>query len=1091
MRKSTQLLDIPYETEESAGFTEHKAWSYELPFRKCGSYDISEVLSICLYDKKGIVDIYYCAKLAGVSEQAIVDYYIGKAVIQIPGMYAFHRKEYEDYILIVQYLQGNLYDLLNEVEQYNEQFEHRFDINEAVILKHMPEIPSIYDIHTQLGATWISENTIAAFIKDLLHLPIEPKVKTYKNKRRIDCPILPYDIYNREKFGTDRMSALKILDHILNASTIKVKDEVPADNASGKKMVVNKIETQIAEEKKHIILREFDKWCKRNKIIIKSLIRQYCDMYAYTIPKYDGSFLKFSDMNPEVTFYQHQKDGVARAILSDTGTGSNVVYCHDVGSGKTYIIVATAHELKRLGLSEKNMIVVPNNVFGDAVRTHKYLYPQDKLLTISPEDFTPKNREEIIHKIKTEDYTAIYICYSKFDMLSLSYSYYLESMQEEQRELNDDYRNIKDRWARKVISGKLDNIKKKKEKLEKEYTEDVRCCFDELGITSLFIDEAHNYKNCSIDTRLEGVIGMHRKGSNKADLLLDKVRCVQKKKGNVFFYTGTLLTNSIADLFVFQDYLQHDTLRNCSIATFGEWASTFCSIINSFEIDVDSTNFRYTTRLSSYHNLPELMSVAGGVCDFYHNSPDDMPLPIFNGYKDIVVEQTKYHEEYNKIIVDRVDEIRTGNVPPDEDNILMLITDGRKISLDARHIYSEAVIQENECKAGACAKEAAKIYKEHPGTTQIIFCDYSTPKDGFNVYDEVKKYLIKNGVKAKEIAFIQEGTTENKKQKLLKHLNDGEIRVMLGSTSKLGVGVNVQENLIAIHHLDAPWRPSDISQREGRLIRQGNKNEEVFIFRYLTSGSFDAYVWQLLENKRKFIGDFLKGSLSEFHRDESEIDTVMLDYSEVKALALGNSKIRNRIQTFNKLERAKISKKYRYKQLGEMSEKVKSLKSQIKKTNYKIHVVTADKEYYNEKKEKVTREERIAFGEDLIEALNENIKSWKEQIFQDYMGFDVILPEDMTLDDRYVILRRRNGGSYKVAMNDRTPLGVTQALDATLLGLSKRVLKLKRLVTDYENELEESLNEIAKGNIYDDEVEELEAKLAQLDRELTESLEKK
>lgn len=1041
---------------------------------------------------RGCVDIYYMAGISKSTPDEVVKMYKGKQIIQLPGAYAIHQNDYEDWVLIPQYLGGNnLKDQLREAEIYSDMCGGIFDSNIDLIKDVMPDPVSIYDIHTQLGASWITEDIVADFTMRLLKLPFKPKVTKYDGKWKIDRSIKPLDVLNKVTYGTMRMDALAILEHILNASTIKIKDEIPWDNANGYKAVVNRVETLLAQEKMQLIIREFYEYCHDNEIRMRKLSNQYNEKFCYVLPKYDGSFLKLADINPGVELYKHQKDAIARILLSGKGKGGNTVLAHDVGSGKTFIYICAIHELYRLSISKKNMIVVPNNVFSDAVAAHKFLYPQDKILSVGPDDFGPDKRDKILDDIKNNDYTAIYMAYSKFDMLSMSMDYYKRTLDQEIMQASREYSNETNLWIRSYLSSKQEKLKKKRDKILKEYKPDSRGCFDKLGITTLVVDECHNYKNMSIDTKLEGVIGMRRKGSVKADSLHDKVRYIQKNNGRVVFCTGTLLTNSIADLFIFQDYLQPDTLANASVSTFGEWANTFGSIKTAFEVDVDSQNFRYTTRLAEYNNLPELMSIFGEVCDFYHISGDDMKLPTFNGYKDVVVKKTAFHEEFNKRISERVDDVRSGEVSSHEDNILMIITDGRKCALDPRIIDESVEIKEEDSKAGACAKETAKLYFEHPGTTQIIFCDYSTPKRGFNVYDEVKKCLIKRGVKTKDIAFIHEGTTEKKKEKLLKDLENGKIRIMLGSTQKLGVGVNVQKNLLALHHLDAPWRPSDLSQREGRLIRQGNQNEEVFIYRYMTNGSFDSYVWQLLENKQRFIGSFLAGSMSEFHRTESEIDTVMLDYSEVKALALGNTLIRDRIETYNQLERARISKRQRYKQLNELDNSTEELKRKIKDQKYKIAVVEADRRYYNDQKEEVPKEERVAFGEELLEALNDNNGVYREQLFDNYQGFEVILPKDMTSDDRYILIRRHNGGTYKVDMNERNPLSVSKAIDGVLISLPKRTEKLRRGLANFERQLQETYDELARGNPYDDVVDELEEKLEDIDKRLSEELEDK
>ena len=1054
-------------------------------------YPLEDALPVCLNDR-GCVDIYYMALISDSTPDEVVKMYAGKQIYQIPGKYVMNHDEYSDWVLTPQYLLGNnLYDLLREAELYNDICGDCFNSNIDLIKEVMPVPVSMDDIYTQLGASWINERIVAEFVKSLLKLPYVPKVIKYKGKWKIDRSIRPLDVLNKVTYGTSRVDAFSIIEHILNASTIKVKDEIPWDNEKGYKVATNRVETILAQEKAQLVKQKFIDWCHNNEFRMEKLYCLYNEKYCYTLPKYDGSFLKLDDVNPDVKLYKHQKDAIARILLSGKGNGGNTVLAHDVGSGKTFIYIVAIHELYRLGISKKNMIVVPNNVFSDAVSAHRLLYPHDRILTISPDDFGPDSRDEIICKIKNDEYTAIYMAYSKFDMLSMSMNYYMDTMNEDIRQAARDYNNETNLWIRTQLSSKEDKLRKKRDKILEEYKSDSRGCFDELGITTLVIDECHNYKNMSIDTKLEGIIGMRRKGSVKADSLHDKVRYIQKNKGRVIFCTGTLLTNSIADLFVFQDYLQPDTITNASVSTFGEWANTFGSIRTAFEVDVDSQNFRYTTRLAEYNNLPELMSIFGEVCDFYHISSDDMKLPIFKGYKDIVVKKTDFHEKFNKLISERVDMVRSGEVSSHEDTILMIISDGRKCALHPRTIDESAEINEEDSKPGACAKEVAKLYFDYPGTTQIIFCDYSTPKQGFNVYDEVKKCLINRGVNSKDIAFIHDGTTEKKKQKLLKDLENGKIRIMIGSTQKLGVGVNVQKNLLALHHLDAPWRPSDLSQREGRLIRQGNQNEEVFIYRYMTNGSFDSYVWQLLENKQRFIGSFLAGSMSEFHRSESEIDTVMLDYSEVKALALGNTLIRDRIETYNHLERARISKRQRCKQLSELDYNIEDIKRKIKDQEYKIAVVEADRSYYNDQKEEVPNEERIAFGEELIEALKSNIGIYKEQLFDTYQGFEVILPKDMTADDRYILIRRYNGGTYRVDMNDRKELSITRAIDGVLISLPKRTEKLRKGLANYESQLQETYAEISKGNPYDDVVDELEKQLEVIDEQLSKEMEDK
>ena len=1044
---------------------------------KRGSCALEEALIHCINDK-GKVDVRYMAHLAAVSEDDILAYYGGKTIFQKPDAYVFNKDKYGDWVLESEYVRGNIRDLLREAEKCHKSYP-RFAANIALLKSRMPARPSAFDIHMKLGSSWIYTKHVANFVQWLLELRVIPQVYRAAGKWKLKMYYKPMAVLNHFTYGTKRVSAVKLIENLLNAVTTKIKDEVPADNKSGVKMVVNMEETMLAQSKAQEILLKFQEWLSLNPKVIEELVNEYCNTYAYAMPHYSGDMLTLADMNPAVTPYKHQRDAALRIILNP-----NSVLCHDVGSGKTFCYIIAAHEMYRMGISMKNMIVVPNATFAGTVNAHRTLYPQDKILTISPDDFKPSEKEAVIEKIKTGDYVAIYIAYSKFDMLCMSKQYYEKKFDEEISEALAKSNSCGSPWERDAYSNKYYSLKKRKDKVLEDYKGDPNLCFDKLGITTLVVDECQNYKNITMETKLENVVGLHGTGSKKADLLMDKVRFVQKNGGKIVFATGTLLTNSIADLFVFQSYLQPDTLDGCLISSFGEWANTFGSSTTQFEIDVNSHSFRYMTRISHYHNLPELMALFAEVCDFYHISKEDMDVPEFNGYTDVAVEASPYHLAYNEQIVKRTDAIRTGAVSMKEDNILKVVTDGRKAALDIRLVDDTAVLAQHECKAGACADKVYEIYNSYPDATQIVFCDYSTPKNEFNVYDELKSYLIAKGIPEKEIAFIHAGTTEAKKNKLLDKLDSGELKVMIGSTQKLGVGVNVQKHLIALHHLDAPWRPSDLTQREGRLIRQGNLNKEVFQFRYITTRSFDAYVWQILENKQRFIGSFLAGSMSEFHRTETDIDKVELDCSEVKAIAVGNPLIKQRVITANKLERSRIAQRQRKRELYDLRDELSKLPEEIKKTEYRLAVLNADRRYYRDHRETMPVSEREVFGEKLLRALKGNIMRDQETFFNSYMYFKVILPANMLPDKPYIIVRRNGGGSYKVDMTDKTPVSCTQAIDATLNGISKRIESTENQIEQLNKRMELTKTELAAGNPYDDEIEELKAELDRIDGEL-------
>ncbi len=1044
-----------------------------------GTCSIEDSLAYSI-NNLGKVDIHYMADISGVSEDEVLKIHGGKTIYQRPERYVANHDEYGDWVLEVEYLKGNLNELLKVATVYNDTYHGRFDANIRLIKRRMPDPPGFYDIHTRLGASWIYGKYIGQFIKWLMKMPYSPKVTKSEGKWKIDSWFQPMEVINRYQYGTTRMSAMKIIEHTLNASSIKVRDEEQDDTtATGVRMVVNQAETLNAINKQQLILDKFQEWLRSDEQIMKELQQAYSDIYAFATPHYDGSLLSLSDVSDEVALYKHQKDAAMRIIMS-----KNTVLCHDVGSGKTFCYIVALHEMHRMGISTRNMVVVPNSTFAGTVALHKKIYPDDKILEISPADFKVGEREETIRRIKQEEFVAIYIAYSKFDMLTMTRKYAIKRLQEEIHEADLMARNAVEAWVRSAYYSKVDRLERRMEKLVEDYFPDERGCFDELGITTLVVDECQNYKNVSIETRLDNVVGMHTAGSKKANLLMDKVRLIQQNGGRIVFATGTLLTNSIADLFVFQSYLQPSVLKGCSIATFGEWVNTFGSITTNFEVDVNSQNYRYVSRISHYYNLPELMGVFTDVCDFYHIGEEELNLPEFNGFKDIVVKPTEYHKKFNNLIVKRTDAVRKGKVRQKKDNILRIVTDGRKAALDIRLVDPGAVVSEDECKAGACAREVARIYEEYPGTSQIIFCDYSTPKAEFNVYDEVKRFLLLRGIPDEDIAFIHDGTTEAKKNKLLRDLDKGKIRIMLGSTERLGVGVNVQEHLIALHHLDAPWRPSDLTQREGRLIRQGNLNKEVFEYRYITENSFDAYVWQILENKQHFIGSFLSGSMSEFHRSESEIDAIMLDCAEVKALAVGNPLIRERIVTGNMLERARISQRERYRQLYELREKLGTFPAAINEMEKKINLVEGDISYYQKHKQTLTREKRVMYGEGLLKALQANFNNDHEKVYGSYMRFGIYFPANMTEDEPYLILQRGGGARYRVDMKDKTAENVTQALDGVFAGFSRRHKALNKRLLELFSQQKETEQEISRGNKFDDEVDSLKKRLVELDAEL-------
>lgn len=589
----------------------------------------------------------------------------------------------------------------------------------------------------------------------------------------------------------------------------------------------------------------------------------------------------------------------------------------------------------------------------------------------------------------------------------------------------------------------------------------------------------------TIQGSAEGVVGLHAQGSKKCNEMMEKVHYVQDSGGRIIFATGTPLTNSLTDLFILQMYLQPETLRCCGIEYFSEWITAFGERDASFEIDVDGQNFRIKYRYSKFHNLPELMALFSDVCDFYQ-PPEDERLPDFKGSTDVLVEKNELQEMYIEDIARRTENIHAGLVKRKDDNLLKVTVDGRKCALDMRLIDPEFKEETEKSRIEMCAQKVFENYEQFPGTSQIVFCDSSTPKKTFNVYDELKKCLVKRGVPSEDVVFIHEGTTEKKRRKLLEDLNIGKIRIMAGSTQKLGIGVNVQKNLLAVHHLDIPWRPSDMVQREGRLIRQGNQNQEVFVYRYITEGSFDSYSWQLLESKQRFISSFLEGTLDESHRSDSDIADTVLSYAEAKALAIGNPLIRKRVETSNQLERLRISQGQRRRQLLEFRRMDGTIQDDIRKREELIRRTRRDLDFYRKHREKLPRNERLEFGEELLEALRDNISRPSERFFDWYQNFRVMLPAQMTLEHPYIILTRQeeDGTSYTIQMKDAAAAGVSRKIDYALVHLPDTLHEHQEKLEALRRQLLEVRKELIDGNPYDEMVEKTAEELKEIDKKL-------
>ncbi len=1042
----------------------------------------------------GKVDIEFIASVTGNNYKTVINALKG-SIYQNP--LTWNECFYQGWETADEYLSGNLMQKWKTAKKANRKYNGYFRDNVKAIESVLPPTVATEDIYITLGSPWVPSDIIDDFIEHLFggyttYWGDSKRTREYLSVKHDELTgtwEIPqktryqHGVTDTEAYGTSRLEALYILEKTLNMKTVAVKDEVKCPtNASGVKRVINKEETLLALEKQQKMIKEFQDWVWKDEERKERLERIFENKYSCVRRRiFDGSFLTFPDLSSNVTLFPYQKNAVARILFTP-----NTLLAHDVGSGKTYIMIASGMELRRMGLSKKNLYVVPNNIVGQWQKIFLEMYPDAKILTVDPKSFVPSKRETVLEKIRDEEFDGIIMAYSCFEQIPLSQEFYIDELQDMKEKVNDLLNDSK------KVTKSLSN---KKEKLEKQLAElattldniDCGVFFDELGISRLYVDEAHNYKNVPIETKADNVLGITRRGSKKCKDMLDKVRVVQKSGGGVVMATGTPITNSITDAFIMQRYLQNGELGLLDLQNFDSWIGMFAEKSTEFEIDVDTSNYRLATRFSKFHNLPELTTLFSQIADFHHIDKIN-GIPEFEGYSDALIGKTQSFEKYLKNISSRADTVRKGVVSKRMDNMLKITTDGRKAALDIRLVDpNEQFTQQS--KVFRCAENVFDIYLKTDGT-QLVFCDTSTPKSSFNMYDELKRLLIKKGILPSEIAFVHDATTEAKRNTLFKMMRGGEIRVLIGSTFKLGIGVNVQDKLIAIHHLDVPWRPADMTQREGRILRQGNKNAKVQIFRYITEGSFDAYSWQLLETKQGFITSLLSGSYTQ--RSGSDVDDAVLNYAEIKALAVGNPLIKKRVETANALSRYYTLQRKLVETRIRLDKELKELPSKIEHQKMLVEKAIRDKQCYDEYLKNLPvlatiadksceAERRKLLREKLFDAVKNNELQPKETTVFEYCGFKIILPANMTKGKPFVWLERE--GKYYVELGD-TEVGGLIRIDNYLNNFDKHIDELKKKLYDLSERKKGIQKELGNDENYSDVIAELKEKLAEIDDKL-------
>ncbi len=1053
-----------------------------LPPLKNASCEEALLLSL---NTLGRVDLPQMSTASGIPVEELILHLRGSAIFQDPKFFMYEDTWHKTkgWLFAPQYLCGNIRKKLQIAKRMNQKFPGCFDENIRVLEGLLPANLKFEDIHVGVGAPWVPADFYAKFLKYLLQEKVEVVyVKETATFRVTPSPALRDSVLNNSTYGTADLSAVKIFEHMINGRTVKCHNYLLSRGWNYER-VLNASATLAAQEKEKLITEAFNRWLKGDTLRRAMLEEFYNNAFGGYIPcAYDGSFLTLPQLNPAVTLYPQQKNGIARFLFSK----GNLLFAHDVGTGKTYLLIVGVHEMHRMHLSRKNLVAVPGAVLQDFEAAHKYLYPQDKILVVHPKDFTGQAKNEILELIRDRghEFVAIYMAHSTLDQIKMGKNHWIRKMAAQLNDLRIGVTNACYESQRRELNRQIKRLEKQLSKFMVETPDSPLLPFEKLDIETLVVDEAHHYKNIPMQTRTENIVGLHSKGSEKAKEMLERTRCVNK----TVFATATPITNSMADLFVMQTYLQPEELALHGLDSFDMWCNTFASKESFFELQADAVNLRAVTRFASFQNLNELVGLFGSVCDFYHSPENGEGLPAFRGYTDVVLNKSPQQEAFIEELARRNEAIKAKEVARTEDNMLKITIDGRKCAVDIRLVDKNAILADHcENKVEACAKRVYRVYQQFPGTCQVIFSDIGTPKSDFNIYDSLKAELMGHGIPECEIAFIHSARTEAARTRLFAKVNKGLIRVIIGSTEKLGTGVNIQNRLIALHHLDVPWRPSDMVQREGRILRPGNQNKEVFIYRYITKGTFDAYSWQLLDSKAHFIYDFMRGYSN---RSAKDIADLLLNYAEVKALTVENPLIKTRIEVNNQRERVQIACRARQQELANLQSLINSTPLRIEELTHQLALVNKDIQRYEQHKVTVPQEERKALGEELLLALAANHMKTAQRVFCQYQGFDVVLPCNMDKEHPTVLLTSPNK-TYTVVMDTQKPLGCCMRLDAQLNRLPQMAKEIQDNIEKAKQQKVHAREDFGRGNPHLEELARLESQLEAIDRELLQEREKK
>ena len=1049
----------------------------------------TEALALSL-NERAKVDLPYMAQLTGKTEEKITEELVG-VIFKNPLTDQWESGD--------EYLSGNVRDKLNTARTLAEN-RLEFIPNVRALEAVQPRDLEASEIEVRIGATWIEPSDYQDFMQETLHTPwyllqkeIQVKYSEVNGEWRVTGKNAdsPRNALAYATFGTARANAYRILEDTLNLKDIRIYDKVVNDNGDEVR-VLNKKETMLASQKQDAMKAAFKDWIFKDQQRRERLVKVYNERFNSIRPReYDGSHLTFPGMNPEIELRPHQKNAVAHQLY-----GENVLLAHVVGAGKTYEMVAAAMESKRLGLSQKNLFVVPNHLTEQWGAEFLQLYPGANILVATKKDFELANRKKFCARIAMGNYDAIIIGHSQFERIPIS-----DERQEAmlQRQIDDlemaiqsaRYEQDSGRYTVKQIEKTRKTLQTRLEKLNQKEKKDQVVTFEELGVDHLYVDEAHSYKNAFLYTKMRNVAGIAQNEAQKSADMFNKCQYLDEITGGkgITFATGTPISNSMTELYVMQRYLQNSKLQNMGLGLFDSWASTFGEVVTSIELAPEGTGYRAKSRFARFYNIPELMNMFKEIADI--KTSDQLKLPVPEAeYETVVLKPTEQQKEIVESLGERAEVVRNGGVDASVDNMLKITNDGRKLALDQR-LVNELLPDNPESKISVCAEKSYEIWKDTAAqkSAQLIFCDLSTPKgDGsFNVYDDLKQKLMEKGVPEKEIAFIHDANTEAKKTELFGKVKSGQVRFLIGSTAKMGAGTNVQDRLIALHHLDIGWKPSDLEQREGRIIRQGNHNKKVHIFRYVTESTFDSYMWQLIENKQKFISQIMTSK--EPVRSCEDVDEAALSYAEVKALATGNPAVKEKMALDVDVAKLKLLKanhmnnQYRLEddiarnfpqQIAKLTEIIDSYKADI--AHYSEHKITDPEQFTMKIGGKVFTEKKEA-GAALL-AVCKDIKAVDAAMdIGNYQGFNMRIQFDSW--SKEFILSVKHEAVSKVHLG-ADALGNITRINNLLDSYPEKLSEAQqRLETVYE-QLANAKEEVGKPFPKDAELNQMLERLAEL-----------